>query len=101
MSDASQRKWRFHLEDMIKFTGKVLAYTDGLDQASFVGQRVDDLRRHPAQPGADRRSSHPHPGRDSLRPSRNPLADDYCHPQPAHPWLPGHRRRHTLEHYPG
>jgi uncharacterized protein with HEPN domain len=36
MSDASQREWRFYLKDMIKFAEKVLAYTDGLDQTSFV-----------------------------------------------------------------
>ncbi len=36
MSDASQREWRFYLDDMIDFVGKVLAYTDGLDQAGFV-----------------------------------------------------------------
>jgi len=36
MSDASQREWRFYLDDMIDFAGKVLVYTDGLDQAGFV-----------------------------------------------------------------
>lgn len=36
MSDASQREWRFYLDAMIDFAGKVLAYTDGLDQAGFV-----------------------------------------------------------------
>ena len=36
MSDASQREWRFYLVDMIDFAGKVLAYTDGLDQAGCV-----------------------------------------------------------------
>ena len=36
MSDTSQREWRFYLDDMIDFAGKVLAYTDGLDQAGFV-----------------------------------------------------------------
>ena len=36
MSDTTQREWRFYLDDMIKFAGKVLAYTDGLDQAGFV-----------------------------------------------------------------
>lgn len=36
MSDASQREWRFYLNDMIDFVGKVLTYTEGLDQASFV-----------------------------------------------------------------
>lgn len=29
-------KWRFYLDDMIEFAEKVLAYTDGLDQAGFV-----------------------------------------------------------------
>jgi uncharacterized protein with HEPN domain len=36
MSDASLREWGFYLNDMIEFAGKVLAYTDGLDQAGFV-----------------------------------------------------------------
>lgn len=36
MSDASKREWRFYLDDMIEFAGKVLAYTDSLDQTSFV-----------------------------------------------------------------
>jgi len=38
MFDASQHKWRFYLDDMIDFPGKVLAYTDGLDQAGFVAR---------------------------------------------------------------
>jgi len=33
MSDPIQREWRFYLDDMIDSTGKVLAYTEGLDQA--------------------------------------------------------------------
>ncbi|MGI6655559.1 MAG: DUF86 domain-containing protein [Desulfobulbus sp.] len=36
MSDASQRAWSFYLDDMIDFAEKVLAYTDGFDQADFV-----------------------------------------------------------------
>ena len=36
MSDASQREWRFYLDDMIGFAGRVLTYTNGLDQAGFV-----------------------------------------------------------------
>lgn len=36
MSDTSQREWRFYLDDMIDFAEKVMAYTDGLDQAGFV-----------------------------------------------------------------
>jgi uncharacterized protein with HEPN domain len=36
MSDVSRREWRFYLDNMIDFAGKVLVYTDGLDQAGFV-----------------------------------------------------------------
>jgi uncharacterized protein with HEPN domain len=36
MSESSKRVWRFYLDDMIDFAGKVLAYTDGLDQAAFM-----------------------------------------------------------------
>lgn len=32
-----QREWRFYLDDMIEFVGKVITYTDGFDQAGFVG----------------------------------------------------------------
>ena len=35
MSDCAGREWRFYLEDMILFAGKVLTYTEGFDQASF------------------------------------------------------------------
>ncbi len=36
MSDSVQREWRFYLDDMIGFAEKVVAYTNGLDQAAFV-----------------------------------------------------------------
>jgi len=36
MSDRAAREWRFYLDDMISFAEKVIAYTDGLDQAGFV-----------------------------------------------------------------
>lgn len=36
MSDVRQREWRFYLDDMIEFAGKVLEYTKGFDQAGFV-----------------------------------------------------------------
>ena len=36
MSDAANREWRFYLDDMIDFAEKVLAYTNGFDQAGFV-----------------------------------------------------------------
>lgn len=31
----SERKWDFYLEDMIQFSEKVIAYTEGLDQEIF------------------------------------------------------------------
>ena len=40
MSDI-QREWRFYLDDMIGFARKVVAYTDGLDQASFVASGLN------------------------------------------------------------
>lgn len=36
MSDSAQREWRVYLDDMIGSSEKVIAYTDGLDQAGFV-----------------------------------------------------------------
>jgi uncharacterized protein with HEPN domain len=36
MSDAPLREWRFYIDDMIGFAYKVLAYSDGLNQAAFV-----------------------------------------------------------------
>ena len=42
MSDATReaRGWRFYVQDMIEFSEKVLSYTNGLDQATFI---ADDL----------------------------------------------------------
>jgi uncharacterized protein with HEPN domain len=31
----SEREWRFYLDDMMRFAENVLAYCDGLDQATF------------------------------------------------------------------
>lgn len=36
MSEADSREWRFYLDDMLSFCGKVIAYTEGLDQEAFV-----------------------------------------------------------------
>lgn len=36
MSETAGREWRFYLDDMIGFAEKVLAYTRGLDVASFA-----------------------------------------------------------------
>jgi len=41
MSDAINRRWHFYLDDMIEFAGKVLTYTDGLDQAGFVASGLN------------------------------------------------------------
>ena len=41
MSDTTEREWRFYLDDMIAFAGKVIAYTDGLDQAAFVASGLN------------------------------------------------------------
>ena len=43
MSDAEQvsREWRFYVQDMIEFAGKVIGYTDGLTQEKLV---ADELR---------------------------------------------------------
>ena len=42
MSSARQgsREWRFHVTDMIEFGEKVLAYTEGMDQATFVADAL-------------------------------------------------------------
>ncbi len=37
MSDAASREWRFYIDDMIAFAGKVIDYTKGLDQSAFIG----------------------------------------------------------------
>jgi uncharacterized protein with HEPN domain len=41
MSESEQREWRFYLDDMITFAEKVLAYSDGLDQQTFVSSGLN------------------------------------------------------------
>ena len=41
MSDSNSREWRFHIDDMIAFAEKVIAYTDGLDQERFVASGLN------------------------------------------------------------
>jgi uncharacterized protein with HEPN domain len=36
----SAREWRFYLDDMLAFAGRVLAYTDGIDQAGFLASGI-------------------------------------------------------------
>lgn len=40
MSESPVREWRFYLNDMTGFAEKVLAYTDGFDQATFVASSL-------------------------------------------------------------
>jgi len=37
MSDSGGRNWRLYVNDMIGFATRVRTYTQGLDQAAFVG----------------------------------------------------------------
>ncbi len=39
MSDGA-REWRFYVDDMIAFAEKVLAYTAGMDQSTFVANTL-------------------------------------------------------------
>lgn len=41
MSDSAQREWRFYIDDMIGFSEKVIAYTQGLNQGGFVGRGLN------------------------------------------------------------
>jgi len=41
VSDSAQREWRFYIDDMIGFSEKVIAYTQGLDQDGFVGSGLN------------------------------------------------------------
>jgi uncharacterized protein with HEPN domain len=41
MFESEQREWRFYLDDMITFAEKVLTYSDGLDQQTFVSSGLN------------------------------------------------------------
>ena len=41
MSEPGSREWRFYLEDMIGFAEKIIAYTDGFNQAGFVASSLN------------------------------------------------------------
>ncbi len=43
MSDSIQREWRFYLDDMIGFTEKVLAYTEGLNKVPLSKARSSTM----------------------------------------------------------
>ncbi|VAX13697.1 Protein of unknown function DUF86, BT0167 group [hydrothermal vent metagenome] len=37
----SEREWRFYIDDMIRFSENVLAYTSAMDQAMFVSSALN------------------------------------------------------------
>lgn len=41
MSDGMAREWHFYIDDMIGFAEKVIAYTNGFDQAEFVASGLN------------------------------------------------------------
>jgi len=41
MSEHERREWRFYIDDMIDFSEKVLAYTNGLDQEAFIASGLN------------------------------------------------------------
>lgn len=41
MSEPAAREWRFYVDDMIGFAERVIAYTDGLNQAGFVASGLN------------------------------------------------------------
>ena len=41
MSESAPREWRFYIADMIGFSEKILAYTDGMDEARFVASGLN------------------------------------------------------------
>lgn len=41
MSDDTTREWRFYIDDMIAFTEKAIAYSDGLEQSEFVASGLN------------------------------------------------------------
>ena len=97
MSESIHREWRFYLDDMIEFAEKVMTYTEGLDQESFVasGLNYDSTVRNLELIGEAAthipesiRKAHPHiPWRL------------HCNPQSFDSWLSWHRQRHALEHH--
>lgn len=40
MSEKAEREWLFYIEDMLRFSQNVQEYTEGLDQAAFVANRL-------------------------------------------------------------
>ena len=47
MSEPAPREWRFYVDDMIGFSEKVIAYTDGLNQVGFVASGLNTAGQTP------------------------------------------------------
>ena len=41
MSEPARREWRFYIADMIGCAEKIVAYTDGMDEARFVASGLN------------------------------------------------------------
>ena len=90
MSDGEQgkREWRFYVQDMIEFSEKVLAYSNGLDQATFLadGLTYDATLRNLQLIGEaathipiEVRKAHPDIPWHAIVGARNRLAHSYLH----------------------
>ena len=90
MSDAESgpREWRFYVQDMIDFCGRVLSYTEGLDQRTFLADRrtYDATLRNLELVGeaathvpSEVRKAHPDIPWHAIMGTRNRLARGYLH----------------------
>ena len=88
MSDAESgpREWRFYVQDMIEFCGRVLSYTEGLDQRTFLadGRTYDATLRNLELVGeaathvpSEVRKAHPEIPWHAIMGTRNRLAHGY------------------------
>ena len=88
MSDAESgpREWRFYVQDMIEFCGRVLSNTEGLDQRAFLADRrtYDATLRNLELVGeaathvpSEVRKAHPHIPSHAIMGTRNRLAHGY------------------------
>ena len=84
MSERAEREWRFCLEDMIAFAGKVVAYTGGLDQTGFVasGLNYDATVRN----------------LELIGEAATHIPDDVCQANPQIPWRRMIATRNRLVH---
>ena len=99
MSDPAKREWRFYVDDMIAFAGKVLTYTEALDQAGFVasGLTYDATLRNLELIGE---AANHIPESVRAAHSEIPWRMINSYPQSADSRLSRDRQRYPLEHHP-